>query len=214
MFSIFGTKDESYSAEIGQGTDNVGVIAARIFREKPRASFSVDPGWSYPKPTKHKKSFRPASDSSLYSASIRSLGSMQCSTSRSRMADIRDAPRGIVESASNSISSNTATTSLGTSLGVEQEVKTGGGIITPTPDVFDIEEQSLGTVFGEAVEWKTEKVQFVKASKLPDASLVVYYDTRKNLEKRGIKFRKEAAPLPNPFPGNKDGCPTPPNWKG
>lgn len=222
---VFGTKDESYSAQIGKGTDNVGVIAARIFREKARATYSHDPGWSHPAPLRPRKRLGEWTYSggygrlskgiagSLSSGPTKSMGMgsgpgpVDESLSLRRMAGIdRDAPRGIVSSNSSMSCSTTAPTSA--------EVKTGGGIVQDSlcDSAYDIEEQKLGTVFGESVGWKTEKVSFVKASTLPDASLVVYYDTRKNLEKRGIKFRQEPAPLPNPFPGNT-GCETPPGWR-
>jgi hypothetical protein len=206
---VFGTKDNSYSSQIGRGTDNIGVIAARVFREKPL--YSVNPGWSYtrwqatpPHPTVHG------------GWSYNGLVGLQCSGSplRSMAVGSSTSDNNISTNISTNISSNNIGTntsavianSLGGNNRADVEIKTSGGITNTT-----VTDEALGTVFGDAVDWQTTQVAFEKASILPDASLVVYYDTRINLEKRGIKFRTEPAPLPNPFPGN--GCPIPVNWR-
>ncbi len=78
-------------------------------------------------------------------------------------------------------------------------------------------EESLGTGFGRRESFSTHKVEFEKKNpNVPDAKLAIYYDSRKNLEKRGIqvlpegKFKFEE---PDPFP-NHEGCPIPPGWNG
>ena len=209
---VFGTKDESYSAEIGKGTDNVGVIAARVFREKQRSAYVIDPGWSYPEwrvqPRKYKGIPTPhewtMGKHRFGTAGMMSSNTIRAASSRSYSDD---ADIGQLRQTAGIAPSYTSCSTGST------EVKTGGGIIEPQSLVADdMEETKLGTVFGESVKWNTHSVQFERASTLPDASLVVYYDTKKNLERRGIKFRKEIAALPDPFPGNQ-GCPTPKHWR-
>lgn len=72
----------------------------------------------------------------------------------------------------------------------------------------------LGTGWGQKVDFKTNEVQFNKGDL--DAQLAIYYDTRRNLEKRGIEVvRRERTyldELPSPFQGV--GCKPPPGWKG
>lgn len=197
---VFGNKEESYSAEIGKGTDNVGVIAARVFREKPKPHYSVHPGWSHPDVTwPQKRTFRNVGHAGLMSSS----GSiMRRMSSGATAASASSATRNMSVEVRNMVGSHAADGCFGSL----------GGSTDNDGDSFDMEQTKLGTKFGEAVNWKTEAVTFERASVYPDASLVMYYDNRKNLERRGVKIRKEIAALPNPFPGNT-GCPTPPHWR-
>lgn len=197
---LFGNKEESYSNQIGKGTDNVGVIAARVFREKQKAAYSVNPGWSHPDVTWPTRSrlIGSGSFSSNHAMPFGSSSTLRRMASKGVTASAASATRGIAPEVRNMVGSNDASGCFG-SLGGDADAD------------FNMEQTKLGTKFGESVNWKTEAVTFERASVYPDASLVVYYDNRKNLERRGIKFRKEIAPLPNPFPGN--GCPTPPNWR-
>ena len=72
----------------------------------------------------------------------------------------------------------------------------------------------LGTGWGQKAEFKTTQTTFDKGALA--AQLVIYYDTRKNLEKRGIEVvkRNTAAldELPQAFP--TIGCKPPPGWNG
>lgn len=197
---VFGNKEESYSAEIGKGTDNVGVIAARVFREKPKPHYSVHPGWSYPDVSwPQKRTFRNIGHSGLMasSSSIMRKMSSGATAASARGTESSAGPSG---GSAPSFSTNMA-----------QSVSADHRSLCDA-DLGDMEQTKLGTKFGESVNWKTEAVTFERASVYPDASLVMYYDNRKNLERRGVKIRKEIAALPNPFPGNT-GCPTPPNWR-
>lgn len=74
----------------------------------------------------------------------------------------------------------------------------------------DDTEQELGTGFGESTEFKTREVSFEK-DKVED-TIVIYYDSRKNLEKMGIVIRDTVKTKPNPFPGNA--CKPPVGWNG
>lgn len=71
----------------------------------------------------------------------------------------------------------------------------------------------MGTGFGEKTEFKTNKTEFNRGDFL--TGITVYYDSKRNLEKRGIKFPVISTRynnLPDAFPGI--GCTPPPNWKG
>jgi len=77
----------------------------------------------------------------------------------------------------------------------------------------------VGTGFGESFDQNVNMVDFKRKSETPVGQLVIFYDSRKNLEKRGIEVRPDHwSPdrvSPNPFPGMPSvGCKPPPNWKG
>lgn len=79
--------------------------------------------------------------------------------------------------------------------------------------IADVTEQNfaLGTEFGQSTGFKTNTVSFERDQIV--ATLVVYYDSRKNLEKRGIivvPVKEEVIKTPNPFP--KLGCKPPVDW--
>jgi len=203
---VFGHKEESYSAQVGQGTDNVGVIGAKVFREK-KASYSVDPGWAYPTV----RTFRSK-------ASTKSMGSGPVYGLYGHSGSFGIAGGWTTNATSPTLSARGIAASSNVATGIGSNSATSFdpmdcATMDCTADLAGMEQEKLGTVFGDATEWKTEKTAFERATTFPEASLVIYYDTRKNLEKRGIKFRKEVAPLPNPFPANPEGCPTPPGWR-
>jgi hypothetical protein len=99
------------------------------------------------------------------------------------------------------------------------EIKTCGGIANVAnadPAIMNIsevveEEEHVSVGFGESKGFETQSVDFKRGKQL--STFVIYYDTRKGLEKRGIEVvAPTPKPVPNPFPGDK-GCTPPQNWK-
>lgn len=186
---VFGTKEHSYSAEIGKGTDNTGVIAVKVFHEKyqpPQPYFrpvavAACAGMP-PKPTKS-SSMRHG----LHQRSIGGSGWGEASFSTQTAGGWENIPHNSTESMSD---------------------ERARGITRSAPEP----EEGLGTVFGESMEWKTHTVDFEREI-TASAQMVIYYDTKKGLERRGVKLEHKAPPLPNPFPGDNAGCVTPPGWK-
>jgi hypothetical protein len=90
---------------------------------------------------------------------------------------------------------------------------------TPTSMVSTSDAASspleMGTGFGERTEFKTTTVEFKRGVMLPPLQL--YYDSRRNLEKRGIQITPEK-PLPQandlPQAFSDLGCQPPKGWKG
>lgn len=80
---------------------------------------------------------------------------------------------------------------------------------------FSIEEQSLGTGFGDATDFITRTVEFERGDHL--ATLMIYYDHERGLKNRGIVMVKPSKTKyqtqPSAFPAIETGCPLPPNWK-
>lgn len=77
---------------------------------------------------------------------------------------------------------------------------------------YEASGNELGVTWGESVSSDFSTNTFDKGAKKD--TLVLFYDSRKNLEKLGIVFDKKptiSRNLPNPFP--LTGCTPPPNWK-
>ena len=84
-------------------------------------------------------------------------------------------------------------------------------------------EKSLGTGFGEAVEFETQEVEFRREAD-PCAVFAFYYDTLKNLRRAGVPvelfnrhYSESASYAPNPFPTSPEVtgyANTPPGWTG
>lgn len=74
-------------------------------------------------------------------------------------------------------------------------------------------EQQLGTGFGEATDFATTEVQFLRGDMV--AMIVLYYDNARALKARGIDLSRRAqtqrTQTPNAFPG-MSGCVPPPGW--
>lgn len=181
---VFGDKENSYAAEIDKGTGNTGVIAVKIFQEHVTPTIYHHTCFP-PKPTK----------SSRYGGKI--IGSSASVRSMTRSAGAATKGWGLDQQGWNSAGTYSTNT---------------GDLVGNANMAAEPQEQQLGTVFGEAMQWQTETVTFNREA-YTAAQMVIYYDSRKNLESRGIRMTKKAKPLPNPFPGNEEGCPTPPGWR-
>jgi hypothetical protein len=77
--------------------------------------------------------------------------------------------------------------------------------------------QSVGTGFGDATPFNTSVVNFERAHPtVPDAVMVVYYNSARNLQKMGIQLRTKSTRYNNTtaqaFPGYTTGCTPPPGW--
>ena len=75
---------------------------------------------------------------------------------------------------------------------------------------------SVGTGFGQATQWNTIPTQFVRENhSMPNAILAVYYDSSKNLQRRGIilKSRYNPSVSNTAFPAYTSGATPPPGWQ-
>lgn len=72
------------------------------------------------------------------------------------------------------------------------------GALSTTKGIAD---QDAGTGHGRRQEFRTVKTTFEKRDKdYPDAQIVLYYDSSKGLERRGITLRYKSDYAPDPFP--------------
>lgn len=77
--------------------------------------------------------------------------------------------------------------------------------------------QSVGTGFGDATSFNTSQVNFERAhSTVPDAVMVLYYNSFRNLQRMGIQLKSKSTRYNNStaqaFPGYTTGCTPPPGW--
>lgn len=97
-----------------------------------------------------------------------------------------------------------STKSVKKGLDHDREEKTSGGIV----------EQSLGTAFGDAANFKTTTVEFTRGDML--AKMVIYYDEARGLKARGIQMtrpsKQKYQEQPNAFPAMQTGCVPPVGW--
>lgn len=103
-----------------------------------------------------------------------------------------------------SFSSGSINTSYNTR-SVSRGVLSATDVKVSTTDI----EQQLGTGWGDNQKFNTSTVEF-DSENVVSSKYLVYYDSRKNLEKMGIKLVPiKSERNPDPFPGLDFGCPTP-----
>lgn len=194
--------EQTYAEEIGADSSNQGAIGFMVFHRKPtRIKKSYDS--SRMKATSPRGVLRGAGGSVL-NASDNTVNNILYS------ADISSSAAGSTFTISNSAAPGSLTMD-------------GLGNHT-TFDFMDVDEgKSLGTGFGEAVEFETQKVEFERESN-PCAAFAFYYDTLKNLRKVGVPvqhfsrhYSEAVSSAPNPFPDSPEvtGYATAPHgWTG
>lgn len=198
----FRPQERSYSNNMGHGTDNTGVIGVMVFNEKPK------PVWHPPSQWIVKGgSLGPAerySERRMLRSSTVAAGAS--STPHSWGSGLGGSFDPAYTFTSNSV--------MAGSLEAQSMANTASSEPASMAACADaVEDSGLGTGFGAAMQFHTMTVEFERADpKTPNATLVLYYDSRKGLERRGIVFTKSHV-KPNPFPADK-GCSPPAGWRG
>ena len=182
----------SYSAQVGKGTRNTGVIACSVFDEKVAVPDPVviqrfiqqQPiiielpiyiqryPWPYPMgPYAPGIYCGQTIGTSAVSNTVHDGSSVQCSVTTSSTMD-------------------------------------------SAPVQTELASMDLGTAYGKEVAMRTQTTTFVRASKKPALETVIRYGTSERLAALGVPVeRASVTPLaPNPFPGSA--CPAPPGWGG
>lgn len=99
------------------------------------------------------------------------------------------------------------------SLSTARSVNMSDGVVTsnaaPIEGAFE-----MGTAFGKKAEFNTNSVKFQKGDLQTELS--IYYDSRRNLEKRGIQVASRETRYLNEFPSafSGVGCQPPKDWQG
>jgi hypothetical protein len=190
----FEDKDKSYSAAVTQEGEAVvsGVIGVIVFAEKQKPNHTTVIHHHhtypvYPSPTVYPKGPHTwPYNGPTWTTSGIAASDVMNSSSKSVFRSMSSDTATLSASATNSATS-------------EPSVETS----------FD-----MGAGFGQKSDFHTSTVSFDRGDIL--TTLVLYYDSRKNLEKRGIEIVKKEQrylnELPQPFMGM--GCTPPPGWTG
>ena len=208
--------EETYAEAIGADASNQGAIGFMVFHRKPnRVRKSYDSG-------------RMKSTKNMFDMAGNGTGNAP--------------PNSVLRGAGGSVLSNDQTANdILYSANVSSSVAgvttdtittTSGVLGIPTVDSYvagsyvelDKDDgKSLGTGFGDAVEFETQKVEFERELN-PCAAFAFYYDTLKNLRKVGVPvqhfnrhYSEAVSSAPNPFPDSPEvtGYATAPSgWTG
>jgi hypothetical protein len=188
----FNRIGKSYAAASGASTSNVGVIGAMVFREM---------AYHLPSPFTYTASGAIGMGISNPSLSINLSGSPMGTVSTH---DALGVTCSDVMAISASLSSN------------QSALRSIGVNATASNAVFT--QQEVGTGFGDATQFATSQTVFTRANAtVPDAMLVMYYNSGKNLQKMGIALRTKNMRYDNTaakaFPAYNNGCTPPSGWK-
>lgn len=206
----FNKIGKSYAATSGASTSNVGVIGAMVFREA----------------AVYAQAFQPYTWSGLSLNSVALGGGMSSSASLAGPQGITGAfgsagPVGAAGGAGMSYGCTTASAAAPMLLSANMMTSNAMGSRAVTASAAmpqNLVSQDVGTGFGDATTFHTSQARFTRWSPgQPDAVLVLYYNTAKNLQKMGIQLRSKNLKYNNStakaFPAYNNGCTPPIGWK-
>lgn len=187
-FAFSGRKGGSYAVQMTGSDRNDGVIGALVYREEPVLQMRRQ---SYPK--------------GIASAQPHGWSGLVDSVAT---ASLRGLPMNTSMSASMEPVQTLSSASASTFVAPDEQSRRIGAVANAP-----VVQQSLGTEFGEAADFRTDTVDFRRGDL--HAALVVFYDDARGLRARGIKLvrpsKQRFEHQPNPFPG-MTGCAPPPGW--
>lgn len=111
------------------------------------------------------------------------------------------------------ISPTVSSTTIDHSYSLTASNAVGGSLYNSSASFSDVTEpveQTLGTGFGDATDFKTQKTEFKRGDLL--AMMVMFYDDARGLKKRGIDVSRPIPRTPNAFPADQNGCLPPKGW--
>lgn len=217
---IFKDKKKSYASRSGKGTSNVGAIGFMVFEEKqyayvPPIVINPSPPWTpYPNPWDNPWLPRPYGP--WFGSG--SIGCVTNTTDTNIPININQKGTGKIELSEThtNVRAESTTDSLSVS-NISSSLDSLGrnAIAASENEVF-----TIGVGFGDEQDHSVHEVSFQRDNAdYPTETLVIYYDSRKGLENRGIKVvrtkKKKSYALPNAFPtySSGSGCKPPPGWK-
>jgi len=183
--------EQTYAEEMGQDERNQGAIGFMVFRQKPRMVWP-----STPRPF---KKGGPDPFRRRYGAAPSTGGFVYDSYTGDSTSEVRGMSAGVSNSVLDSAVIGSSVDSLGNHPNVFGDLA----------DVMDA-EKSLGTGFGDAVEFETQKVEFQREAN-HCAVFAFFYDTLKNLRRAGVPVQQFARHYsesydtgPDPFPNSPE----------
>lgn len=193
----FGKKSNSYAAATGKPL-NVGVIGVKVFAE-------------YVRPVRHTFVPERTYPWHYHTPGVFYLNNICKSTFSESGGWGGSSGMGVGGTATRGVSGGRGSSSGVTASASYDEPMMFGSVIE---DSLSYNAQQLGTEFGEKKTMNTTNTSFTRLSTYPMQDIVIYYDSRRGLERRGIKVVTDHQDYKwaNPFPG--DGCQPPSGWKG
>lgn len=204
-FTFTGRKGGSYVEQATNQATNKGVIGLMVFEEAGHV------GKNWAKGLAH--------GGSLYGTPAFPLGG-------EKLKGARTFARSRSDSAHSSASASFSNAASLNWLDQERSMLVGSCSPTVSLNCVDFSEsgtqaaiaqvqQALGTEFGDATEFRTTNVSFVRGDMV--VMMALYYDDRKGLSKRGIEVVRPSqaryVTTPNPFPTySGGGCQPPKDW--
>jgi len=192
--------EQTYAEEMGEDERNQGAIGFMVFRQKPapiRKAFSS---------SRAKHPYR----RNMFEYDVRGTGSPPNSILRGSSGNVHNASfdANSVLNVSNTIAGSVGSADNVATYTVNTSDNLGNSV---TMDFMDVDEgKSLGTGFGEAVEFETQQVEFRREAN-PCAVFAFYYDTVKNLRRMGVPvehfnrhYSESITNAPNPFPDSPE----------
>lgn len=208
---IFEDKDRSYArTSRASSSARAGVVGVLVFQEK------VEPvtSWAYTLPALGNPPYYGTPYIGSPTMQPYWSGTSWPTTAPMNPFDVRCAAGGSLSS--NAVGQNTVTANSVTAGTVTAPAAPTAPAAKNTRRV-QLKEESpfeMGTGFGPKADFKTNETQFNKGDEA--ATLAIYYDSKRNLEKRGIQVvrtqRTYLEDLPSPF--QSSGCAPPPGWNG
>ena len=205
--------EKTYAEEMDEDPANQGAIGFMVFRQlpQPRPSYMIPISGS-------SGIWKSGAGSPTFGGG--SAGSPSYDSGASTGGYVRGSTTGAVPLVGNAetrcvSSSNVSGSVLGSvSNTMDSLGNTPDGVSVKTSSIFhvaDVDEgKSLGTGFGEAVEFETQNVEFRREAN-PCAVFAFFYDTLKNLRKIGVPvghfnrhYSESVSNAPNPFPDSPE----------
>ena len=194
-------KENSYAAQTGRGTSNVGVIGVAVFDEKvqTQAPFIIRQDHYHYPPSSPWNGWPPRIGSPFQK------GDWSYTYSTNSDADSLELCNSHTETVC-----STAGDDGVPNMTYCSDVGVAGG------QVNSASIKDVGTAYGEEVEFHTMDVEFERATDKPNRIFDIRYATRERLREWGVPVdRKPPKSAPNPFPASVGASvPPPPGWEG
>src|ERR1019366_1219172 len=201
----FSGKQHSYSTEVSGGdSNNTGVIGVMAFSEKrPVYQNTVLPQYQHP-------SYNPYPFVIVTGVGYAGTGLGINSVMSNNAVGASNMRYGATASSASASSKSTTKMSA-----IRGSGGSGFDDYAEASSVNHIETQSLGTAFGDAMDYNTVKVDFNRGDHI--STLVIYYDDARSLRARGVIItrpsKQKFQTKPEAFPGMDTGCQPPNGWR-
>jgi len=193
----FKEQGQSYAAQTGRGTQNVGVIGVAVFDEKVQFKVPTPPIVIREEHHHHHYDRWPWVQPHI----TWGTGTAPVTYTVGNVAPQEDAPIGIYCSTVAPSGGEQSSSGVLRSAGPQAEVN---GLM------------DVGTAYGEEVTFHTTDCDFERATQSPVQVFVLRYATYQRLKSWGVPVDEapSARPqAPNPFPASQPSVPAPPGWQ-